>query len=186
MHTDHNPTPRTGLDLAALLRPTSPTTPMEAVEALIVGLGLPSDPDLDRFIEAEITAERARIAASQKLVGRNGGTHFGGMEAEAWPVREPERLVADARARKVKREGFLASPRGRFLKATFDLGTLGWNEAEAVRAIYARRFANEDEALDVEAVGRCIRLLADIDHSDARAAIGALADLLAPQLAKAA
>lgn len=180
---------RTGLDLAALLKPTSPTTPMETVEALIVALRLPTEPELDRFIALEISAERARRRTSDPEVTRSKGVHFGGMEAEAFPTREPEQLVADARARKQRADTFSASPRGRLVRAIHELGTLGWNEAEAVRAIYSRSLAAEDQAVDArfaDAVGRAVRILIGINHSHAREAIAALADLLARPLAVAA
>lgn len=182
-------TPRTGLDLAALLRPSSPTTPMEAVEALIAGLGLPTDPSLDRFIALEISAERARRTAAEREAARTRGVHFGGMEADAYPGREPERVVADARARRDNAAAFAGSPRGRLLQALHELGTLGYQEAEVVRSIYSRALASEDYAVDArftEAVGRAIRILNSVDHSTAREGVAALADLLAPPLRAAA
>lgn len=182
-------TPRTSLDLAALLKPTSPTTPMEVVEALIVKLGLPTDPELDRCIALEISAERARFAAHDKEASRSRGVHFGGMEPDIWRGREPETLLADARVRKQRADAFHASPRGRLIRALHELGTLGWNEAETVLSIYSRSLADERQAVDArfaDAVGRCIRILADVRHSTATDGIRALADLLAPPLGEAA
>lgn len=131
-----------------------------------------------------VAGQEARREAAPKL-----GVRFSGMDPEL-PTVEPVETVARRLERQHEaREAFLASPRGRFVKAVTSLGALGYVEADTLLAIYSRSLADEGAPIDaraIDAIGRALRILNGMSHSHAREAIDALADLMARPLARAA
>jgi hypothetical protein len=137
-------------------------------------------------IAREIVASQVAARASHPPVG----LCWSGMPRAAPPeIETVEAVAARLQREAANREAFFTAPRGRFLRAVNSLGALGYNEAGALLNIYGRTLANEDEAFGprhYDAIGRAIRILNEIGHSHAREAVGALADLLSPPLARAA
>lgn len=167
MADGHTQSTSTSFDLSTLLHPKSPATPMQAVAAMIDALGLPTDPDLDRYIAAEIVRQRNVYGAGAAERARASGVHFGGMEPDARQPRGFDEVLESAVAAKRRREDWSASPEGRFHAAALLIA----------RATGDERLLNCAVRGVTHEIERASRLLAEMEGPAADAARAALADM---------
>lgn len=128
----------------------------------------------------EKRADEARLADHAREAARTGGVRFGGMEADPIRIRSEAEQRAAAQAAYERMKALGESARGRFLLAIRSLEQVGYEAvAETARAAYSRGFADERRPACPRNVAAALKALAEINHSDARAAISALAEILA-------
>ncbi len=94
-------------------------------------------------------------------------------------IRLTATQAAAAAARAAHDLTWMGSPQKTYLEAVASLDELGWAaEAQRARQALDRGFATVGRAPVPREVGVALKLLNAVPHSDARAAIDALADLL--------
>lgn len=132
----------------------------------------------------EIVAGQQAAAARQNT----GGVSWSAMERRAVEVESVEDVAARLQADADRALAFRKTPRGRFLTAVEELEKVGfWDEAGRLLGIYNRSLTTlNGQDLDVAAVGDALAILNPMRVSTARAAIGALADLLRADMQAAA
>lgn len=126
-------------------------------------------------------AAREIVAAQQQARDNfRVGVCWGGMAPSAPVVETVDAVAARLQATTARAIAFRKTPRGRFVTAIDALQSEGdtCEVGLALRGYFNRSLADEREPLNLEAVGRCLQLLAPIDTQDAQAAELALADLL--------
>lgn len=136
------------------------------------------------FAKPLLAEARAIVAKQRERRDRHpkAGVCWSAMTSPAPEVEDIEvvrqRLVREAEERKA----FRASPRGRVLSAIEALEADYPREAASLHTHYAHfyftGFGRPGERVQVDAIGRALKLLAPMDCQEAQAAEDAIADLL--------
>lgn len=133
----------------------------------------PTSADFRTRAEAVVASQREARARHPKT-----GVCWSAM-SPAYPVVERvEDVEAQLRETWAQHEAFRASPRGRFLGAVRELADDHGAEWHALMGYYDRSLADDRQPLNVEAVGRCLKILAAMEPVAAQDAELALSDLL--------
>jgi len=132
------------------------------------------------YVVRELSREEVRRRAHEAEARRTSGVCYGGEVRSPFPGRSDAEIQTDAHKAYQRNMDFASSPRGRFLLALRELEQVGFSaEAEKVRNAYSRGMADERKTPALGAVSVAMKTLIEINHSDARAALVALAEILA-------
>lgn len=145
--------------------------------------------DATEIAAAPYTNDAAPYVARAELSERNrANAHAGYVESvrgqsvhvEPRRTKTGAEVIAEGVAAYRRAVAFGEGPRGRFLIAVRELEQLGWEaEAESIRAAMRRGFFEAGEPPIMAEIGRALATLERINHSAARGAGLALAEILA-------
>lgn len=124
-------------------------------------------------------AEAAEIVAAQAAAWLTPSFKLHGWaHADQQPPETVEAVVERLQAEEARRQAWRKSSRGRFVLACLELCDLGFHEADAAYSAACRNFRDAREAVDLREVGVALQALASINHSTAREALAALAEIV--------
>jgi hypothetical protein len=142
-------------------------------------IGITGDQPMQTQAEQIVAAQQA---AADRFVS---GVSWSGLSPSRPTVETVEEVEARLQAISARALAFRRTPLGRFLTAVDELQAAGGYEDEALRlrGYYSRSMADGREPVDIHAVAACVRILAGINTSVARAGLEALADVMVERVA---